>query len=72
MLMQSRKHTSYPVEAGMGLTHTPCPEGFAVTAILAAQLPTLLSEPLLGGPHGTFETGEEDMYEDWGEKGPWP
>lgn len=56
----------------MGLTHTLCPEGFAVTAILAAQLPTLLSEPLLGGPHGTFGTGEEDMYEDWGERGPWP
>lgn len=46
-----------------------CPEGFTVTAILAAQLPTLLSEPLQGGPHGTFGTGEEVMYEDWGGKG---
>lgn len=33
-------------------------EGFTVTAILAAQLLTLLSEPLLGGPHCTLWTSK--------------
>lgn len=33
-------------------------EGFTITAILAAQLLTLLSEPLLGGPHCTLRTSK--------------
>lgn len=46
---------------------TLCPgarEGFTVTAILAAQLLSLLSEPLLGGPHCTLGTSQEGGCED--------
>lgn len=38
-----------------------CPEWFTLTAILAAKLPTLLSEPLLGSLHGTFGTKKLGM-----------
>lgn len=48
-----------------------CPgarEGFTVLAILAAQLLTLLSEPLQGGPYCTIGTSKEVGCQDseWG------
>lgn len=70
MPMQSGKYTSYPVVEEIGLNpESRCPEGFTITAILAAKLPTLLSEPLLGDLHGTFGTSKVG-YEDWGRRGP--
>lgn len=53
---------------GSGNTSGPGPsakEGFTVTAIPAAQLLTLLSEPLLGGPHWTLRTSREVVREDF-------
>lgn len=46
------------------------PEGFTVTAIPAAPLPTLLSEPLLGGTRAPYGTSGETAFEDWGRRGP--
>lgn len=71
MPIQSGKSLVNPVVEEMGLNPVSrCPEGFTVTAILAAKLPTLLSEPLLGGLPGTFGTSKEVGYEDWGRRGP--
>lgn len=44
--------------------------GVTLTAILAAQLLILLSEPLLGGPHCTLGAGKEAGCEDSGGRGP--
>ena len=63
---QTEKYTSSP--EGSGNTSGPGPsakEGFTVTAIPAAQLLTLLSEPLLGSPHWTLRTSREVAREDF-------
>lgn len=71
MPIQCEKCIGYPVVEEMGLNPVSrCPVWFTLTAILAAKLPTLLSEPLLGSLHGTFGASEEIGYEDWGRRGP--
>lgn len=68
---QCGKCTGFPVVEEMGLNPvSSCPEWFTLTAILAAKLPTLLSEPLLGSLHGTFGINKKIGYEDWGRRGP--
>jgi hypothetical protein len=46
-----------------------CPGGIYCNCHTAAQLLTLASEPLLGGPNYTLGTREEAVCKNWGRRG---